>query len=456
MDLWKEFLLSEEKRLGSRTTNEWLRSLKILKFDACNLYLQAKDPFHILWFNEHVGPKLNRSFYNHNGHLVKVHLVASKGLDLPKRRRMKDKPLPPIAESYSPDPIESYASFPQFISENKRNIPYQLLADLVGYKKEKHTFGKPKIQLGEYNPIYLYGPPGCGKTHLLMATAQACIQKGIPTFYVRAETFSEHVIRAFRSTTLQIFRQSYRQNSVLIIDDVHILSRKTATQEELFHTFNTLHTAEMQLIFSANCSPRGLKEIEERLISRFEWGLALPFEPLSQSELKSITTMRCKLLKFPLNESLIAYLLTTFKSLKTLLVSIEALALRTHRSNITKRSIHLTIEIAKSQLQDLIDQESRNQLNPEKILKVVANSFGIRIEDIVGKSQSRDCTIPRQIAMYLCRTKLNMPYLKIGGIFARDHSTVMTSVKLVTKGIESKDDKITSPLLDIHKKVSSF
>ncbi|MCK4934328.1 MAG: ATP-binding protein, partial [Simkaniaceae bacterium] len=407
---------------------------------------------HILWFNEHINPKLNKSFYNKNGHLVKVHISAPTGLNLPKKPQSPSKQnIKPIHETYTSDPLESYATFPLFISETNQNIPFKLLSDLVGYKQEKSTFGKNEIQLGEYNPIYLYGPKGSGKTHLLMATAKACMEKGIPTVYIKAETFSEHVIRAFRTTTLKNFRETYRQNHVLIIDDIHILSRKTATQEELFHTFNNLQTAGMQMIFSANCAPRDLREIEERLISRFEWGLTLPFKDHTLSEKKAIAKLRCKLLKFPLSTELIDYLLNTFSHISELLTSIEALVLRSHHTKHPQKSHQITVEFAKNQLKDLIAIESKNQLNSDKILKIIATFFGIRIEDIVGKAQSKDCVAPRQIAMYFCRTKLKLPYLKIGDLFMRDHSTVMSSVKRIIKGIETNDRTITAPLLDIQK-----
>lgn len=432
MKAWNELLTQLDQELGTETVNTWIRPLKIIKFDAGNLYLDAIDSFQVNWFNEVVYPLLPKRLLTSSGKPIKVHLsIKGSSYDSKKKELLKATQNP-----FPSDPLESHAIFDQFILGAEENLPHKILTELT----------QKKLPMGRYNPIYIYGPKGSGKSHLLMAAAQALKERGTECFYVHASTFTEHVIRAFRSTSLQEFRKVCRDIEVLIIDDVDQFSRKIATQEELFHTFNRLHTQGLQIILSSSMTPRSLEDIEERLISRFEWGITLGLPSPDENQKKEILKMRAGALAFPLNSPFVDFLLQSFKNLHSLIQALEALALRLP---------HLTaspdLEIAKYHLSDLILKESDAQLTPEKTLKIVANTFGIKIEDILGKAQNKECALPRQISMYLCREKLQMSFLKIGRMFSRDHSTVMTSVKMVKTGLQKKEEKFLFPLSEIEK-----
>ena len=162
-----------------------------------------------------------------------------------------------------------------------------------------------------------------------------------------------------------------------------------------------------------------------------------------------ILEKRANALTLPINPPLLEFLLQSFKNLHSLIQALEALALR-----LPNATTPPDLEIAKYHLKDLLEKESKNLLTPERILKIVANTFGIKIEDILGKGQTKERALPRQIAMYLCRKQLHMPFLKIGRLFSRDHSTVMTSVKRVKKGIEKKEEGFLLPLSDIERILS--
>ena len=427
MKAWHDFLKKLEKDLGKDTVEKWLRPLKILKFDAVNLYLKATDSFQILWYKEHITEELK----NFNGRRIKLHFYLNGEL-FSKPSKKKPVQESPIKQYFSSDHLASHATFANFIKEKKPFLPYDLLSNVDN----------------TYNPIFLYGPAGSGKTHLLMATAHMLKQAGMNVFYVRTQTFTKHVIRAFRTSSLQEFRPTYRNLDCLIIDDVHLLKRKVATQEELFHTFNRLHTLGRQIVLSANTSPQLLNGIEERLKSRFEWGITLPLTPASLEEKKQILHKRAKALSLPLSELMKTHLLQTFESLLSLIRALEALALRLHQSQ-----LKLDIPMINHLLQDLILEESNQRLTPEKILQYVAETFRMNTEDILGRSQNKECLLPRKIAMYLCRIALHMSYPKIGEFFSRDHSTVMSSVSQIEKGKVCKKRLITAPLLEIQQKM---
>ncbi len=437
MQAWEQFLKTQELQLGADTVAKWLRSLKVLHFDACNLYLEAADSVHALWFEEHIRPQLRKNLFNNNHRLIKVHLSIAH--DIPKEAHKPKEKNKPAPFTLCFDTLEPRATFENFVAP-KNSMAHAFLLDL---KKE---------QLGAFNPIYLYGPEGVGKTHLLMAAAHLLKKQGCSVLYVKAETFTDHVVSAIRNSAMQAFRKAYRHVDVLILDDVHLFARRNATQEEFFHTFNALHGLGRQILLSAPVPPEKLEEIEPRLISRFEWGLALPLEKLDPAGLAQVLQQQLAALKFPLSDAVVHTLLESFGSNSTLLrQAVETLA---QRSRFTKTpSIALTPESTKTILEDFLEEEKRLALNPQKILTAVAAFYGVKVTDILGKAQTKECSIPRQVAMHLCRQRLELPYLKIGALFSRDHSTVMTAVKQIQKKIEGQDPELSAALAIIEKDI---
>ena len=464
MQAWDNFLTLQEKELGNETIHKWLRPLKVIRFDACNLYLEAKDSFQILWFEEHMRQKAQLRLFNNNNKRIKVHLSVSnaagpssnsklirgkKGKDFKDNKSIS---IPGFALNF--DELDPNCSFKNLVISENNQLGYTLLSEICG----ENPAPKPgaKTEIGAFNPIYLYGITGTGKTHLLTATAHSLRSKGLNVIYTHAETFTEHVVTSIRAGAMSTFRQAYRNIDVLIVDDVHVFSRKGATQEEFFHTFNTLHLAGKQIILSANCSPQELQLIEPRLVSRFEWGIVVPLDPISKEEIKLVLQNKAAAFNYELNQKVTEFLLETFtSSTKALTRAMEALILRTHLNpqsgHLTPTSI--TVPMAKHSLADLIHEEEQSAITPHKIILSVAEFYGIRSEDVLGKAQTRECVLPRQIAMFLCRDKLNMSFTKIGDLFSRDHSTVMSSVKQIQKGMGSAEKDIGSSLTKILKKL---
>lgn len=442
MKAWEDFLNRLEKELGVETVKKWLKPLKVTKFDACNLHLEAKDTFQVLWFEEHVRSKVVSSFINNNNKKIRVHLsiahapiaskTPSKGYAKPKNAA-----LPPLQPQF--DQLDPSCSFVHFVAGEAHQFCITFLEQ----------------QLFTVNPIYLYGVSGSGKTHLLMAVAKEQIDQGKKVIYVRAETFTDHVVGAIRGGDMSTFRNAYRHVDLLIIDDVHLLSRKNATQEELFHTFNTLHLMQKQMIFAANCLPQDLKEIEPRLVSRFEWGISIGLEPFQGLAMIPVLIQKAKALDYPLNQKLAEFIIESFPSgPKSMIRALEALILRSHVQNGQHLSYRqMTVALAKHYLADLLLSERQSALTPEKIVRFSSDQFGLRPEDILGEAQTRECTLPRQIAMFLCRRHLKLPFKQIGALFDRDHSTVMTSVKIIAKELEKKNADISSALSLIEKQM---
>ncbi len=442
MQAWFDFLSSHEKHLGKESVDKWLRPLKVVHFDSGNLYLEAKDSFQVLWFEEHIRPLVKQSFINNNNRKVKVHITCCNEPQNFFQKKKGEKPQPASFALWN-DPLNPNYTLDQFVAGESNILLFRLLNEIV------HS----KISLGSFNPIVLYGTAGTGKTHLLTALTQAFQQHGLKALYVRAETFTDHVVSAIRSSEMQQFRKHYRNIDLLLFDDIHILARRMATQEEFFHTFNALHIAEKQLIFTSNVAPSLLEEIEPRLVSRFEWGIQLHLDKLQKNELREVLTKRSTHVQCPLDDSAIDFIIDSFPAnLPSINKALDALILRIHLSGKTV-SQPISRASAEKLLKDLIESEQEQAITPKKIVVAAAAHFGIRTEDILGKSHAQEFALPRQIAMYLCRSQLNLPFMKIGTVFSRDHSTVMSSVKQIQRRLEQFDHEISFAIAEIQKKI---
>lgn len=446
MRAWDQYLKKLDSELGKATVNRWLRSLKVLHFDAANLHLEASDTFHAQWFSEYASARANEEFKNENNRKIKIHLsIAQKPPAIKKEQDKNTKTPFPI---FSLDPIDSDSTFEHLVELSQNKIVYKLLKDVT-----KHKIKEPP----NYNPIYLFGPEGVGKTHLLQALYQRLKKNDVKVQYVKLPTFTQNMVSAIKSGKMPEFRRFYRNCDVLLIDDIHHLANKATTQEEFFHTFNTLHIEGKQIILSSHLSPQEIKDVEPRLISRFEWGIVMPLKGPTSTQLKQILQKKCDEVSFALSSSAKDFLVEKFsKSPKVLSRALSALILRAHLKMPQGKQIEpnqLDSKIITQLLADLIDKEVQSSITADLIVQRIAQYFGVEIEDILGKSQSREYVLPRQISMFFCREELKLPYMKIGRIFSRDHSTVMSSIKQVKKNILQKDTQATNIVQTLKNKI---
>lgn len=429
MEEWKQFLITLESELGKKNVDKWLRTLTVVKFDARNLYLQAESSFQRFWFHQYVKPKLAQ-FKNRNAKPIKV-LFDEKPS---KKTDIKQEEL-----TLQFDPVDPIFDLSNFYTSEK-NIPLlTFIKELIDPKK--------KISLGSFNPIFIYGEKSSGKTHLLSSLSKVLLKNRYNVLFVRADLFSKHVVFSMRKTIMDLFRKTYRAADILIVDDIQLFAKKSATQEEFFHTFNYLHTLNKQLIISSSCQPQELEEIEARLISRFEWGLSSKLEKLETHNLKNALDLRLHSLNITLKEELVYYLIQIFPSIELLSTAINTLLLRAKVSFDT-----LTIERTKHLLSDLIQNLEQTTITYHQIIDLVAAYFEITRSDILGRNQRKDFALARQVSMFFLREKLQYPFTKIGHLFQRDHSTVMSSIKKIEEGAKKKSD-LKKSIFEIRKRI---
>jgi chromosomal replication initiator protein len=294
-----------------------------------------------------------------------------------------------------------------------------------------------------YNPLFLYGGVGLGKTHLLHAIGNLCSRSGLQVLYVSSEEFTNDLINAIRTHTTQAFREKYRRIDVLLIDDIQFIAGKESTQEEFFHTFNTLHGQDKQLVITSDRPPKALMTLEERLRSRFEWGLTADIQPPDLETRQAILRTRAARLRGDISNEIIELIArrvqSNIRELEGALTRVVAFA--------DLSGLPLTSQLVEAALSDLLPR--RSEVKPDEIVRHVAESFGLTVERILGRDRTKQVALPRQIAMYLLREESHFSLPQIGeALGGRDHTTVMYGCDKIAEMLET-DDRLRRQVIEI-------
>ncbi len=299
-----------------------------------------------------------------------------------------------------------------------------------------------------YNPLFIYGGVGLGKTHLMHSIAHYILEQNenSKVMYVTSEKFTNELIESIRNvnTTPTEFREKYRNIDVLLIDDIQFIIGKESTQEEFFHTFNTLHESKKQIIISSDKPPKDILTLEERLRSRFEWGLTVDIQSPDYETRMAILKKKEELDGLQIDNEVMKYIATNVKSnireLEGALTKIVAL------SRLKKQEVNVTL--AEEALKDLISPDNKKQITPELIIEIIAEHFNITSNDIYSVNKSRNIAYPRQVAMYLCRKLTDFSLSDIGKLMGkRDHTTILHGIDKVEKNI--KNDPSMQNTIDV-------
>ncbi|RRD93678.1 chromosomal replication initiator protein DnaA [Clostridiales bacterium COT073_COT-073] len=289
-----------------------------------------------------------------------------------------------------------------------------------------------------YNPFFIYGGVGLGKTHLMHAIAHYILEnhKHLKVLYVSSETFTNEMIQSIRSDKNEEFRKKYRNIDVLLVDDIQFISGKESTQEEFFHTFNTLHEAKKQIIISSDRPPKDIETLEERLRSRFSGGLIVDVQPPDFETRMAILKNKTDFDLLNIDNEVLEYIANNVKSnIRELEGAVnKIIAFNNYNHN---RSDRITMEIAEEALKDSIINSGAVLINPNSILNIVAEHFSISNAEILGKKRSKEIVEPRQIVMYLCRTLTDCSYPELGKFFNRDHSTIISGYEKIKEELKS-------------------
>ena len=306
-----------------------------------------------------------------------------------------------------------------------------------------------------YNPLFIYGGAGLGKTHLMHSIAHFIIDhdENSKVLYVTSEEFTNELIETIRNgnnSAMTKFREKYRNIDVLLVDDIQFIIGKESTQEEFFHTFNSLHSAKKQIIISSDKPPKDMEILEERFRSRFEWGLIADITLPDYETRMAILHKKEEMDGYDINEEVIKYIANNIKSnireLEGAINKVMAFA------KLEKKEV--TLELAEQALKDIISPDEKKVITPDYIISMVAEHFDVTVDDLCGNKRNSKIVTPRQIAMYLCREIISTPLKSIGKCLGnRDHTTIMHGIDKIEKEINN-DENLKNTIETLKKKIN--
>ena len=308
-----------------------------------------------------------------------------------------------------------------------------------------------------YNPLYLYGGAGLGKTHLMHSIGHFILEENpsMKILYVNSEEFTNEVINSIRSgnaAEMTNLREKYRTVDVLLLDDVQFIIGKESTQEEFFHTFNALHTAGKQIILSSDKPPKEMATLEERFRSRFEWGLIADIKAPDYETRMAILKKNAEVYNNEIDEEILKYIATNVKSNIRELEGALKKVIASYRLN---TGSELNMDLAEDALKDIIYPDAKREVTPNLIIDIVCEHYNVSPDDIISKKRNSEFVQPRQVIMYLCRDLIGTPLQTIGKVLGKkDHTTVMHGVEKIKNELENGNDELRNKIDIIKKKIN--
>ncbi|MFH1782026.1 MAG: chromosomal replication initiator protein DnaA [Candidatus Omnitrophota bacterium] len=427
IDIWDKILARTKDEIGERAFENWFTQTNLQTLNDDSIVVETPSNFIKDWIYDHYRDALNIAILKTIGKIVPVKFEVRPS-SAPGKNRSIEKNNPPAPQS-----ITKKASY--------LNPSYTFEGFVVGSSNRfahAATMAIAESPAKAYNPLFIYGGVGLGKTHLMQAACHYIseMHKGLKTFYTSSESFTNELINSIKNRTSSNFREKYRKVDVLLIDDVHFIAGKESTQEEFFHTFNALYDAHKQIVLSSDRPPKTIPGLEERLVSRFEWGLVTDVQPPDLETRMAIINKKAEKTNAQLPSD-VMYLIaekirTNIRELEGALIKVIAYA------SLQNKKIDLAL--AQDVLKDVISEKEK-RISVELIQKKVADYFGIKTSDLKAKKRSRQVVYPRQIAMYLTRELTSLTLPDIGANFGgRDHSTVIHSCDKIQKELKKSQN----------------
>jgi|Deesub1362A_J573_1020465.scaffolds.fasta_scaffold02441_6 chromosomal replication initiator protein len=427
--IWQAALGELELQMTKPAFNTWLRNTSCISYEDGTFTIGVANAYTKDWLENRLLGLIKRTLIGIVGRSVEVKFAVWS------RKREERVSLLPISSQAGTTIFNPKYTFKTFVVGPSNRLAFAASESVA------------KNPTTSYNPLFLYGGVGLGKTHLLHAVGHECQRKGLRVLYVSSERFINDLINSISNHTTEEFREKYRRSDVLLVDDIQFIAGKESTQEEFFHTFNTLYQANKRIVISSDRSPKALITLEERLRSRFEWGLIADIQP---PELETrIAILRYKARSHPITVpndviDLIAYKITNnIRELEGALNRVVAYA------NLLKRP--LTVEMAALALQEFISRPDPPTL--EEVIEGVARFYNLKAEDLRSPRRKKELVLPRQMAIYLAREESGISLQKIGeALGGRAHSTILHGYEKMLELIR-RDEELRKEMMLIKEKL---
>ncbi len=421
--LWGQISSALRAELGEGVYDRWFSTLQLAEVDKNGVVLVIPNSIYQVWIESNYAAQLQASLMSVLGARRRVDFRVENGVVAPttgvaELEAVSDEPAPEPIGVTGAKGLNSHYVFDTFVVGV--NSEFAHAASLAVAKSPART----------YNPLFIHGGVGLGKTHLLQAIGHhlAVSRPGTKVAYVRSETFTNEFINAIQTNSLVKFRRRYRQADILLIDDIQFLAGKERSQEEFFHTFNSLFEGRKQIVLSSDQPPSEIAQLEQRLVSRFEWGLTAELQPPDMETRLAILRKKAAGLDVALPGHVLEYLA---RRIKSNVRRLEGALLRVASfSSLSGRP--LTDDSVEHVLRDILQEEARRAVSIDQVQRKVAEHYDVRLADMTSKRRPANIAFPRQVAMFLSRRLTKCSLQDIGEAFGgRDHGTVIHACKTV-------------------------
>jgi chromosomal replication initiator protein len=419
--LWQATLGELELKMARATFDTWLRDTHSIGLEnESTLVVGVKNGYAVEWLENRLYPVIKRTLTRLTGQDVEARFVVWES-------RRPDENIPAL--------FQEEESMPQQLPRDPGlNADYTFASYVVGPSNRLAQAASQAVSESPaeaYNPLFIYGGVGLGKTHLLHAIGHFCYQKGMHVLYVTSETFTNGLIESIRTHTTEQFREKYRTADVLLVDDIQFIAGKESTQEEFFHTFNALRDNGRQIVMSSDRVPKAMVTLEERLRSRFEWGLIVDIQSPDYETRMAILQTKAEKLDIEVPNDLLSYIATNIESnIRELEGALNRIIAMSQLTNLP-----LDKNVAEKALADLLP--NRPEICADDIVKTVGVFYNVTPEELRSARRTRRIAHPRQIVMYLMREETDASLPQIGAeLGGRDHTTVLYGYERVRARIE--------------------
>lgn len=421
--VWEELLSKLEKKLKPQNFKTWFKPTQLYSATSEKLTIMVPNDFFKKWLDRYYMGMIRREIAKISGHEMEVDFILP-----PKYNNIKKRKNVSFKKKRSVSRLNPRFHFNSFVVGNNNRLAHAAALAVA------------QSPARAYNPLFIYGKVGLGKTHLLQAIGHYITENSESTFtYLSSEQFTNELINAIRDDKTTAFRRRYRNTDVLLVDDIHFLAGKERTQEEFFHTFNALHEAHKQIVLSSDRSPIEIPTLEKRLQSRFEWGLIADIQSPDLETRIAILKKKAEIENMELPDEVATFIA---ERIKTNIRKLEGCLVRiTAHSSLFKEKIDMNS--VKEILKGILPEEKPRPITVELVQKTVSKYYKIKESTIKGKKRSRSIAFPRQIAMYLCRELTEDSFPEIGAKFGgKDHTTVMYAYRKIVE--QAKKDEVLS------------
>lgn len=438
-DVWQAALGELQLQMTRETFTTWLKPTRVISYEDGSLIIGVENGYVKDWLSNRLLATIQRTVTSIVGRTVEVKFIVwSKQSEMPGQ--------PELLQGL--DSTSEAAQLASMTNGNSQlNVRYTFDSFVVGASNRlahAASLAVAEQPATSYNPLFLYGGVGLGKTHLLHAIGHECATKCLQVLYVSSENFTNDLINAIRTHTTDSFREKYRNPDVLLIDDIQFIAGKESTQEEFFHTFNTLHGASKQLVMSSDRPPKAMLTLEERLRSRFEWGLTADIQPPDLETRIAILSSKAKAHSIEVPRELLYFIA---HQIQNNIRELEG-ALNRVLAYVRLTGYPLNIETAEMALVDMLARPVT--LTPDEILDAVAHYYNLDATLLRGRGRSKEIARSRQVAMYLAREETQASLPQIGEALNRDHTTVLYGYDKISERIE-EDDSLRRDILAIRE-----